>query len=110
VSGTATSDAGAPVWQVRLRYVKGDGVPARERLDVAQWLEAVLPDSGAVLAPVRSLPFTDGWQVTLCVLAANGADAVAVAGDLVETVVGDADRVLGQLVHTKVAPARRLAG
>jgi hypothetical protein len=101
-----TVSSGLPVWRVRLRYVKRDGVPARERLDVAQWLEAVLPASGAV-APVRSLPFTDGWQVTLHLAASSGPEAVAAAGDLVEVVVGDAARVLGHLVHTTVAPAPR---
>ncbi len=92
---------------MRLRYVKRDGVPVRERLDTSRWLEAVLPDSGA-LAPVRSMPFTDGWQVTLHVHAVTRPDAAATAEALVEIVVGDAPRVLGDLVDTRVAPAPRL--
>jgi len=80
VSGNVTGRARAALWQMPPRYRKSDRVPARERLDVAQWLEAVLPDTGAI-APVRCLPFTDGWQVTLCVPAATGPDAVAVSDD-----------------------------
>ncbi len=95
-----------PLWQVRLRYRKGDSLHPRERLATARWLDDALPGAGA-LAPVTSLPLTSGWNVTLHVHATTGPDAVAVAEVLVEEVVGDAQRVLGDLVETKVAPAQR---
>jgi len=95
-----------PVWQVRLRYRKDDGLHPRERLATARWLDDALPGTGA-LTPVTSLPLASGWNVTLHVHAATGPDAAAAAEILVEEVVGDAQRVLGDLIETKVAPAQR---
>jgi hypothetical protein len=103
---TAPLMDGRPVWQVRLRYRKGDSLQPRERLATARWLDDVLPGTGA-LTPVTSLPLASGWNVTLHVRAITGPDAVAAAEVLVEEVVGDAQRVLGDLVETKVALARR---
>jgi len=103
---TAPLKDARPVWQVRLRYRKGDSLHPRERLGTARWLDDALPGTGA-LTPVTSLPLASGWNVTLHVHAITGPDAVVAAEVLVEKVVGDAQRVLGDLVETKVTPARR---
>lgn len=93
----------ARMWRVRLRFTDARvssraGWPA-----MSDWLEAVLPDVGAV-RPVDARWTGDGPVVSLHVHARSRPQAIAVAGDLIEVVVGDTARVLGRMVASGAAP------
>lgn len=91
-------------WRVRLRYEQG-WTGSSGWLEIASWVEAVLPDVGGV-PPLSVLPMSDGVIVALHVQAPSAPQAIARSAGLVEVVVGDVPRVLGRLVGTRVVPRR----